>query len=195
MKLTLQQLVAMYKSKSKSFDSLFEKVSETILAQIETLSQIASEFSSFAKMPSPNVSQIDVKKELNEIILLFNDENISIHLAYRAQTVFFTGDASQFKRMLINLIRNSIQANADRVNFSIDEDEKYLLVSVSDNGKGIPDKFLNKIFNPNFTTKSTGMGIGLKLAKKFVESVDGDISVKETSANGTTFLIQLPKDV
>ena len=146
-------------------------------------------------MPSPNVSQIDVKKELNEIILLFNDENISIHLAYRAQTVFFTGDASQFKRMLINLIRNSIQANANQVNFSIDEDEKYLLVSVSDNGKGIPDKFLNKIFNPNFTTKSTGMGIGLKLAKKFVESVDGDISVKETSANGTTFLIQLPKDV
>lgn len=195
MKLTLQQLVAMYRSKSKNFDSLFEKVSETILAQIETLSQIASEFSSFAKMPSPNVSQIDLKKELNEIILLFNDENISIHLTYRAQTEFFTGDASQFKRMLINLIRNSIQANADTVNFSIDEDEKHLLVSVSDNGKGIPDKFLNKIFNLNFTTKSTGMGIGLKLAKKFVESIEGDIAVKETSANGTTFLIQLPKDI
>lgn len=195
MKLTLQQLVAMYRSKSKNFDSLFEKVSETILAQIETLSQIASEFSSFAKMPSPNVSQIDLKKELNEIILLFNDENISIHLTYTAHTDFFTGDASQFKRMLINLIRNSIQANADRVNFSIDEDEKYLLVSVSDNGKGIADKFLNKIFNLNFTTKSTGMGIGLKLAKKFVESIDGDIAVKETSANGTTFLIRLPKEI
>lgn len=195
MKLTLQQLVAMYRSKSKNFDSLFEKVSETILAQIETLSQIASEFSSFAKMPSPNVSQIDLKKELNEIILLFNDENISIQLTYTAHTDFFTGDASQFKRMLINLIRNSIQANADRVNFSIDEDEKYLLVNVSDNGKGIPDKFLNKIFNLNFTTKSTGMGIGLKLAKKFVESIDGDIAVKETSTNGTTFLIRLPKEI
>lgn len=195
MKLTLQQLVAMYKSKSKNFDSLFEKVSETILAQIETLSQIASEFSSFAKMPSPHASQIDLKKELSEIILLFNDENISIHLTYRAQTEFFTGDASQFKRMLINLIRNSIQAQANRVNFSIDEDEKFLLISVADNGKGIPEKFLNKIFNLNFTTKSTGMGIGLKLAKKFVESVEGDISVKETSTNGTTFLIQLPRDI
>ncbi|MDP3684150.1 MAG: HAMP domain-containing sensor histidine kinase, partial [Ignavibacteria bacterium] len=120
---------------------------------------------------------------------------ISIHLTYRAQTEFFTGDASQFKRMLINLIRNSIQADADMVNFSIDENEKYLLVSVSDNGKGIPDKFLNKIFNLNFTTKSTGMGIGLKLAKKFVESIDGDIAVKETSESGTTFLINLPKDI
>lgn len=194
MKLTLQQLVAMYRSKSKNFDSLFEKVSETILAQIETLSQIASEFSSFAKMPSPNVSRIELKKALNEIILLFNDENISINLTFNAQTVFFTGDASQFKRMLINLIRNSIQANADEVIFSVDEDEKYLLISISDNGSGIPEKFLYKIFNLNFTTKSTGMGIGLKLAKKFAESIDGDITVKETSVNGTTFLIRLPKD-
>lgn len=194
MKLTLQQLVAMYRSKSKNFDSLFEKVSETILAQIETLSQIASEFSSFAKMPSPNVSQIDLKKALNEIILLFNDENVSINLTFNAHTVFFTGDASQFKRMLINLIRNSIQANADEVNFSVEEDEKNLLISISDNGSGIPEKFLYKIFNLNFTTKSSGMGIGLKLAKKFVEGIDGEITVKETSSNGTTFLIRIPKE-
>lgn len=195
MKLTLQQLVAMYKSKSKNFDSLFEKVSETILAQIETLSQIASEFSSFAKMPSPNETEIDLKKSLDEIILLFNDENISIHLFYNAQTEFFMGDVSQFKRMLINFIRNSIQANADSLTFSVNEDDKYLLISVSDNGKGIPEIFLNKIFNLNFTTKSTGMGLGLKLAKKFVESIDGDITVIETSAKGTTFLIRFIKKI
>lgn len=195
MKLTLQQLVAMYKTKSKNFDSLFEKVSETILAQIETLSQIASEFSSFAKMPSLNLTEIDLKKSLSEIILLFNDENISISLNYHANATTLMGDESQLKRMFINLIRNSIQATADAVSFTIDEDEKYLFIKVSDNGKGIPDKFLHKIFTINFTTKTTGMGLGLKLAKKFVESVNGDISVKESSSAGTTFLIRFLKEI
>jgi signal transduction histidine kinase len=194
MKLTLQQLVAMYKAKSKNFDTLFEKVSETILAQIETLSQIASEFSNFAKMPSIKLSEIDLKKSLNEIILLFNDENISLHLLYAAGTEIIKADASQLKRMFINLIRNAIQAEADNVLFSVDEDEKYLLVRISDNGKGISDEAIHKIFSSNFTTKFGGMGLGLKLAKKFIENINGNISVEQTSSKGTTFLIQFLKE-
>lgn len=195
MKLTLQQLVAMYRNKSKNFDALFEKVSETILAQIETLSQIASEFSNFAKMPSLNLTEIDLKKSLNEIILLFNDENVSLHLSYIARTEIIEADASQLKRMFINLIRNAMQARADTVSFSVDEDDKYLFVRISDNGKGIPEMNIHKIFGLNFTTKTGGMGLGLKLAKKFVESIGGDISVEETSSNGTTFLIRLIKEI
>jgi len=193
MKLTLQQLVAMYRNKSKNFDALFEKVSETILAQIETLSQIASEFSSFAKMPSLKLAEIDLKKSLNEIILLFTDENISLHLSYSAQTKMIEADASQLKRMFINLTRNAIQANADTVSFAVDEDDKFLIIRISDNGKGIPEKIVHKIFGLDFTTKSSGMGLGLKLAKKFVESVNGDISVEATSSEGTTFLIRFIK--
>jgi len=194
MKLTLQQLVAMYRNKSKNFDALFEKVSETILAQIETLSQIASEFSNFAKMPSLNLTEIDLKKSLNEIILLFNDENVSLHLSYIARTEIIEADASQLKRMFINLIRNAMQAKADTVSFSVDEDDKYLFVRISDNGKGIPEMNIHKIFSLNFTTKTGGMGLGLKLAKKFVESIGGDIAVEETSSKGTTFLIRLVKE-
>jgi len=193
MKLTLQQLVAMYRDKSKNFDALFEKVSETILAQIETLSQIASEFSNFAKMPSLNLSEINLQQSLNEIILLFNDENISINLSYAAQTKTIEADASQMKRMFINLIRNAMQANADSVSITVDEDEKYLFVRISDNGKGISQKIIHNVFLLNFTTKSDGMGLGLKLAKKFIESVGGDISVEETSSTGTTFLIRFLK--
>jgi len=194
MKLTLQQLVAMYRDKSKNFDTLFEKVSETILAQIETLSQIASEFSNFAKMPSLNLTEIDLKKSLNEIILLFNEENISLHLSYTAQTEIIEADGSQLKRMFINLIRNAMQAKADTVSFSVDEDDKYLFIRISDNGKGIPVMNIHKIFGLNFTTKTGGMGLGLKLAKKFVESINGEISVEETSSNGTTFLIRFIKE-
>jgi len=195
MKLTLQQLVAMYRAKSKNFDTLFEKVSETILEQIETLSQIASEFSNFAKMPSLNLTEFDLKKSLSEILLLFNDENISLHLSYAADTEIIKADASQLKRMFINLIRNAIQAEADDVLFSVDEDEKYLVVRISDNGKGIPEGVIHKIFNSNFTTKVGGMGLGLKLAKKFVEGISGNISVEQTSTKGTTFLIQFVKEI
>ena len=194
MKLTLQQLVVMYRNKSKNFDSLFEKVSETILAQIETLSQIASEFSTFAKMPSLNLTEINLKKSLNEIILLFNDENISLHLSYTARTEIIEADASQLKRMFINLIRNAIQAKADAVSFSVEENDNYLFVRISDNGKGIPEMYIHKVFGLNFTTKTGGMGLGLKLTKKFVESIGGDISVEETSSKGTTFLIRLIKE-
>lgn len=194
MKLTLQQLVAMYREKSKNFDSLFEKVSETILAQIETLSQIASEFSSFAKMPSLNLVPVDLQKSLNEIILLFTDENISLNLSYFAQTKTIKADASQLKRMMINLIRNAMQAKADTVSFAVTEDDSHLLVRISDNGNGISEKIVHKIFGINFTTKTEGMGLGLKLAKKFVESINGDISVEKTSPEGTTFLIRFTKE-
>ncbi len=194
MKLTLQQLVSMYRDKSKNFDALFEKVSETILAQIETLSQIASEFSNFAKMPSLNLTAIDLKKSLSEIILLFNDENISLHLSYTAHTEIIEADLSQLKRMFINLIRNAMQAKANTVSLSVIEDEKYLFVRISDNGNGVPEKILHKIFGLNFTTKVGGMGLGLKLAKKFVETINGDISVEQTSSEGTTFLIRFVKE-
>ena len=194
MKLTLQQLVAMYRAKSKNFDTLFEKVSETILAQIETLSQIASEFSNFAKMPSLNLTEINLKKSLSEIILLFNDENISLQLSYVASTEIIKTDASQLKRMFINLIRNAIQAKADVVSFAVEEDDNNLFIRISDNGQGIAEKNIHKIFSSNFTTKSGGMGLGLKLAKKFVESVNGNIFIEQTSAKGSTFLIQFVKD-
>jgi len=194
MKLTLQQLVAMYKNKSKNFDTLFEKVSETILAQIETLSQIASEFSSFGKMPPLNLASVNLKHALNEIVLLFNEENIALTLSYQAETELIEADASQVKRMFINLIRNAMQASAHKVAIAVEEDARNISVRISDDGKGIPESDIHKIFTSNFTTKTGGMGLGLKLAKKFVESINGDISVETTSANGTAFLVRFQKD-
>jgi len=195
MKLTLQQLTAMYREKSKNFDSLFEKVSETILAQIATLSQIASEFSNFAKMPPLNLASVNLKQILNEIIILFNDENISLKLNYQTEEERVEADLSQVNRMFINLIRNAMQAGARNVELLVTQEQSDLCIRVIDDGKGIPQPLIHKVFTANFTTKSGGMGLGLKLAKKFMESIKGEISVESSSGNGTTFLIKFSKKI
>ncbi|GAB6282197.1 MAG: hypothetical protein STSR0008_09410 [Ignavibacterium sp.] len=193
MKLTLQQLITSYKDKTKNFDELFDKITTTILNQIDNLNQIASEFSRFAKMPNINLETIDLIKSINEIIYLFNDEKCKINFQTTLIEAFVNADNSQFKRVLINLIRNSIQANAKVININLESNSSDYVLHIIDNGKGIPLEYQNKIFETNFTTKKSGMGIGLKLSKKFIENINGKIYLEYSYSGNTSFVIELPK--
>lgn len=192
MKLAMQQLIISFKDKNKNFETLFEKVSSTILAQIENLSLIASEFSRFAKMPSLKLEVIDVSDVLKESVNLFYDDNIQIVFDTNHQSALIEGDKTQFRRMVLNLIRNSLQAGATKIILKLEIIESKILFSISDNGSGIPLEIQNKIFDQNFTTKEKGMGIGLKLAKRFLENISGSISLLQSNSAGTTFLITIP---
>lgn len=193
MKLTLQQLITSYKDKTKNFDELFDKITTTILNQIDNLNQIASEFSRFAKMPNINLETIDLIKSINEIILLFNDEKSKIYFNTTIKEALVSADNSQLKRVLINLIRNSIQANAKVIKINLESNSSDYVLHIIDNGKGIPFEFQNKIFETNFTTKKSGMGIGLKLSKKFIENINGKIYLEHSYSGNTSFVIELPK--
>jgi nitrogen fixation/metabolism regulation signal transduction histidine kinase len=192
-KLAVQQLIASHKDKSKDFDKIFRKVTKTTLNQIDNLGQIASEFSSFAKMPSIKLEKLDVVPIIKDTINLFIDDKIKIDFQSEALEAVVEADISQLRRMLINMIRNSIQANATDIAIRLTtKDANYSLIIV-DNGKGISDENKEKIFEINFTTKEKGMGLGLKLARRFLEGVNGKIHLVESGSSGTTFEITIPK--
>ncbi len=193
MKLAVQQLIVSYKDKNKNFDTIFEKVSSTILNQIENLSLIASEFSRFARMPNFKLEEIDLLKCINETVSLFTDEQIKIDLKTNLNKSIIEADEAQMRRLFINLIRNSIQANASKIKIEVTAENKSNKIYFKDNGKGITDNIKDKIFESNFTTKSKGMGIGLKLAKRFIEGINGSISLDDTETNGAAFIIIIPE--
>jgi signal transduction histidine kinase len=193
MKLAIQQLIIASRDNHPSFNTIFEKVTTTVLNQIDTLNTIATEFSNFARMPNYNLEEIDIIPVIKDSLNLFMDEKIKIDFSTRLTSAVVDGDVSQIRRIIINLARNSIQAGATMLKVTVSEAEGKYAVSVADNGNGIPEDLKNRIFEQNFTTKNLGMGLGLKLAKKFIESVGGKIYLKTSSLNGSEFIIQLNK--
>ena len=193
MKLAVQQLIISYKDKTKNFDSIFEKVSSTILNQIENLSLIASEFSRFAKMPSIKLETLDLLKVINETADLFVEEKVKININTKLDSAVVDSDKTQLRRLFINLVRNAIQASASVVDISVIHESGEYIILVKDNGNGIPEESKEKIFEANFTTKQKGMGLGLKLAKRFLEGINGKIYLLESSEKGTIFQLQIPK--
>ncbi|MFA7420790.1 MAG: ATP-binding protein [Melioribacteraceae bacterium] len=192
MKLSVQQLMAAYNDKSPKFDSIFEKVTATIISQIDTLKNIASEFSNFARMPRANLVRLNIIPLLSEVINLYAEQKRSLELIASSNEIFVIADNDHLKRTFVNLIRNAFQADADKVIVSFDLYDGRCSIRFADNGKGIDEKILPKIFDENYTTKKYGMGLGLNMAKKYIESINGKIEVEKTSGSGTTFLITIP---
>ncbi len=191
MKLSVQQLIAAYKDKSPKFDEIFNKVTLTVINQIEVLKNIASEFSNFARMPKLNVEKIDLRKVIEESINLFTDVKLSIKYELK-NVIFVNADRDHLSRTIINLIRNSIQADAKNILITAETEGKLCHLRIADDGTGIPEEYVDKVFEENFTTKKQGMGLGLSMAKKFLDSIEGSIEIEKTSKNGTTFLIKIP---
>ncbi len=192
MKLNVQQLITAYKDKSPKFDQIFEKVTAIIISQIETLKNIASEFSNFARMPRLNIEKVNVTAVIKEALNLFVEEKHEIKFKCDEAEIFVNADSDQLKRTIINLLRNSIQARSEHILVVLKREDKICKIFIHDDGVGIDSDLVSKVFDEDFTTKKSGMGIGLSLAKRFVESINGTISVEKTSDKGTIFLITLP---
>jgi signal transduction histidine kinase len=193
MKLSVQQILASYQDKKENFGEILKKLSQSVLNQIESLSLIATEFSTLAKMPSLKLEQIELVSIIRDTINLFSDESIQIKFNTNVTEVFAEADKSQFRRMLINLIRNAIQANSTVIDLLLDNKNSLIEIFIHDNGDGIKSENQEKIFEANFTTKDSGMGLGLKLAKRFLEGVGGQILFIDSDRKGTTFKIELPE--
>lgn len=192
MKLSVQQLVAAYNDKKTDFADTLKKLSQAILSQIENLSLIASEFSSFAKMPSLKFEEFDLITVIKDTVNLFGEEEAEIIFQTEVEKVIAESDISQIRRMLINLIRNSLQAQSVLIKINLSIENGYSIIQVSDNGKGIPLEYQGKIFEANFTTKDKGLGLGLKLIKRFLENISGEIKLVSSSSEGTIFRIKIP---
>jgi len=191
MKLSVQQLIASYEEKSPKFDSIFNKVTSILLNQIEILKNIASEFSNFARMPLYQIEEINLNSVIRNAIDLFSESKISISFDEK-KVISIKGDKQQLTRIFVNLIRNSIESGANFIKIEEISNQEFIEILVKDNGKGIDNKIVSKIFDENFSTKSLGMGLGLYMAKNYLNNLKGDIVVLETTENGTTFKITIP---
>ncbi|MCK9280278.1 MAG: ATP-binding protein [Melioribacteraceae bacterium] len=191
MKLSVQQLVVSYEEKSPKFDSIFNKVTTIILNQIEILKNIASEFSNFARMPLYQLDEIDLNKIINNAIDLFSESKISISFEEN-KLISVKADTQELTRIFVNLIRNSIESGATSISIKGSNTNELIEILIQDNGNGISKTISSKIFDENFSTKSSGMGLGLYMAKNYLKNLRGDIIIEETSINGTTFKITIP---
>ena len=198
-KLSVQHLKRAYDNKSERFSEYMEKISRSIVEQIDTLSAIATEFSNFAKMPVAHSERFDLIDQINTVVPLFAiDENRrAFHANFHGmeQAVIFA-DKEQISRVFINLFKNALQSiPRDRqaeIMIDVLKINQTIWVRVKDNGMGIPKEMQEKIFRPNFTTKSSGMGVGLSIVRNIIESASGTINFKTRQGEGTTFIISLP---
>jgi len=197
MRLSVQQLQRAWDDKNEDFGQYLKRVSKTIIEQIDTLSSIASEFSNFAKMPVAKLENVDVGEILTKTVELFHGtENIEIELQKSDRELHILADAEQLNRVFINIIKNGIQSIPDErsgeISVVLYSKEDKAIIEISDNGKGIPEDVRQKMFKPNFTTKTSGMGLGLAIVQNILEQIEGEITYKTRVGHGTTFIISLP---
>lgn len=198
MKLSIQML---QRSKNDGVEDLSERidrVTNTLIEQIDTLSNIATEFSSFAQMPKPSIQKVELKQLLESTAQLYRNSEVEIELNFETDNdAVVQADKEQMLRVFNNLIKNGIQAVDDgikpKIVLSVVGNDDQWTVMVKDNGSGISEDLQNKIFAPNFTTKSSGMGLGLAMVKNIVESVNGEVSFISEIGKGTTFYVSLSK--
>jgi len=198
MKLNIQFLQRTNPRNDENFDEVMKRVTETVIEQIDNLSAIATEFSNFAKMPKAQNERFNLSERLKDIIKLYDytDEGEFVTRFEGAEKLEVFADKEQFSRAIINLIKNSIQAipedDKGKIIIEIVDEKESAVVKISDNGKGIPDNLTESIFVPNFTTKTSGAGLGLAITKNIVENFKGEIWFTSGQGLGTTFFIRIP---
>ncbi|MCU4177630.1 ATP-binding protein [Carboxylicivirga sp. N1Y90] len=197
MKLSVQYLLRAWDER-QDFESYLKKVSNTLIEQIDQLHVIANEFSNFAKMPMPKRKKINIVNKLTNAISLFeqNEKNIHFQSDFESDTVYVFADRDQLLSTFNNILKNAVQAipkdKEGNINITLSINEPNVKLSFSDNGRGMDDETIKKIFMPNFTTKSSGMGLGLSIVKNIVKNSGGEIWFETTKNIGTTFFIEFP---
>jgi nitrogen fixation/metabolism regulation signal transduction histidine kinase len=199
MKLTIQQLRRTKETGGEVFDDYFKKSTQTLIEQIDNLSRIASTFSNFARMPEANFEKTDIASRLCSVIQLFKSNNQGTNITYEgpAGGIYANIDSEQWLRVFNNLLKNAIQAipkgREKNIHVLLYRKEKEIFIEIADNGSGITNEVAGKLFVPNFTTKNTGMGLGLAITKNIVETSGGNISFRTKVNEGSTFIINIPE--
>ncbi|MFC4095945.1 ATP-binding protein [Euzebyella saccharophila] len=196
MRLTVQSFERKFDPEDPDIENKVEEFSKTLIQQIDTMSSIASAFSNFAEMPAQQNETLNVVKIVKLALDIFNEDYI--HFISDREEIIAKMDRTQLIRVVTNLVKNAIQAvpevEAPRILVSVAEEENKVKICVADNGIGIEDEFKEKIFEPKFTTKSSGMGLGLGMVKNIVETYQGNITFTSQPGKGTVFTVKLPKE-
>jgi nitrogen fixation/metabolism regulation signal transduction histidine kinase len=179
-------------SKGENQDTL-KDFQEKMLQQIRILTEIADEFSNYAELPKGKMQELDLIEIINKIINLFkHEEKVKFNVNFQKDISFeLIGDENQLIRLFNNLIQNSLQAMDynGHIKLNISKEEDNIIVSFLDSGPGIPKEIQDKIFEPKFTTKTKGKGLGLALAWQIILNHSGKISLVKERIMGAEFKI------
>lgn len=196
MKLTVQQLERRLKPDDPEFESKMKSFTNTLVEQIDTLSSIASSFSAFAQMPVQNRQELELNRTLKSCTELFTHQTVTF-ASEQSEDVCITADKEYFIRVMNNLLTNAMQSIPEdreaEISVALRSDATHAFIEVRDNGCGIPEEYLEQIFEPNFTTKSSGTGLGLAMVRNITQTFEGTIEVSSQIDVGSTFTLTLPR--
>lgn len=197
MRLTVQSFQRKFDPKDPDVIKKVEEYSNTIIQQIDTMSSIASAFSTYATMPAQKDETLNVVKIIKLALDIFNEDYL--YFSSEEEEIIAKFDRTQLIRVITNLIKNSIQAiqqkqpSDPRISVHVHSEGPLVTISVTDNGVGISQEHMDKVFEPKFTTKSSGMGLGLAMVKNIVETYNGTINLDSSLENGTAFKVSIPR--
>lgn len=196
MRLSVQSFERKFDLSDPDAENKLKEFSKSLIQQIDTMSNIASAFSNFAQMPAQQKETLNVVEIVKLALDIFTENYI--HFIADEERVIAKLDRTQLIRVVTNLVKNAIQAvpevDAPRILVTVTSEDDRVKISVADNGVGIADEFKDKIFEPKFTTKSSGMGLGLGMVKNIVENYKGSIQFTSQPGKGTVFTVMLPKE-
>jgi len=194
MRMLIQNYVRKYNKDEPEAEEKLNDLAETLITQIDTLSQIAEAFSDFAKMPIRHDEKLEVVETLRTAIEIF--PNHFIHFKTSIDKLYLDFDKIYLVRIVTNLTKNAMQAiphdRKPEINIMLQKTKDWIVIRISDNGIGIPPHLGDKIFEPKFSTTNGGMGLGLSMVKKIVEDYNGEIRYLSEVNRGTEFTIKLP---
>lgn len=196
MRLTVQSFERRFDPEDPEIQQKIREYSTTLIQQIDTMSSIASAFSNFADMPAQQSEILDVNQVVKLALDIFRERNIAF--AKADQDILANFDRTQLIRVVTNLVKNAIQAtktvDSPQIMVNVVEENGLVKIAVMDNGIGISEENRPKIFQPKFTTKTSGMGLGLAMVKNILETYNGTINFISQEGKGTTFTVSFPKE-
>ena len=196
MKLSMQQLERLSGSPEQAAAYLRKAITR-LIEQIDSLAQIASEFSMFANLDIKSKNDVAINEVVESVHDLFSEQkHVDLSLSLPEERFHILGDKNHLIRVFNNLVINAIQAiPSDRrgqIKVSLTRKGEFAVIQISDNGGGIPPEIRERVFEPNFTTKTSGSGLGLAICKKIIEAHDGDIRFETRDNEGTDFFVEMP---
>ena len=196
LKLGIQQLERAWDDKADDFPDRLKRFSTTAISQIDVLATIAEDFALLAVVREAQIISVDLNDVVNKAADLYGEENVIVES--KSQNIFVEGDESRLIRAFNNLIANALDSmyeakSKKSIKVEILEEGSFAIVKVIDTGIGIPSEKLERIFEPRFTTKTHGLGLGLAMVKSIVEQSKGEVSVLSKEGQGATFTIKLLK--
>ena len=193
MRLTVQSFQRKFRPDMTEASSEVEAFSQTLLEQIDTMSEVANAFSDFATLPQAKKAKVDLVEATRKAINVFDRDQILF--STEKEQVYHQLDRSQWIRVMTNLVHNAFQSVPEKrnpeISINIQNTKMATTILIEDNGSGIPNALKDKIFEPKFTTKSGGMGLGLGIVKNIINSHQGEISFETNPMGGTTFKVYL----